>query len=181
MACFPTIVKNDVFVAKIRKNALYESPEGFCCGPRKPANPCHPGYNTTDSIEVLNALVIVPHGALWLENRHKIRWSGLSIKHSSSVVSSNFGNHSPHRSDEFSEILQKAIDRTGKIYVFLHTWFWTNTNLDMTRSQINHAFLFQRVIKILMARRMLKISIARCQIEPEIHSFSNNLYTGCFF
>ena len=43
MACFPAIVKNDVFVAKICKYALSESSEGFCCGPRKPANPCHPG------------------------------------------------------------------------------------------------------------------------------------------
>ena len=42
---FPAIVKNNVFVAKICKYALYESSEGFCCGARKPANPCHPGVN----------------------------------------------------------------------------------------------------------------------------------------
>ena len=41
----------------------------------------------------------------------------------------------------------------------------------MTRSQINHTFLFVRVIKILTACRILKISIARCQIEGEIQSF----------
>ena len=43
--------------------------------------------------------------------------------------------------------------------------------IDMTRSQINHAFLFHGVLKILTACRMLKILIARCQIEAEIHSF----------
>ena len=37
------IVKNDVFVAKICKYALYESSEGLFCAPRKPANFCHPG------------------------------------------------------------------------------------------------------------------------------------------
>ena len=42
---------------------------------------------------------------------------------------------------------------------------------DMTRSQINDTFLFQRVIKILTACRILQISIARCQIEGEIHNF----------
>ena len=36
-------VKNDVFVAKICKYALYESSEGLFCARRKPANPCHPG------------------------------------------------------------------------------------------------------------------------------------------
>ena len=41
----------------------------------------------------------------------------------------------------------------------------------MTGSEINHSFLFHRVLKILTACRMLKISIARCQIEPEIHTF----------
>ena len=40
----------------------------------------------------------------------------------------------------------------------------------MTRSEINHSFLFHGV-KILTACKMLKISIARCQIEPEIHIF----------
>ena len=43
--------------------------------------------------------------------------------------------------------------------------------LFMTGSEINHSFLFHCVIKILTACRILKISIARCQIEPEIHSF----------
>ena len=36
------IVKNDIFVAKICKYALYESSEGLFCAPRKPANFCHP-------------------------------------------------------------------------------------------------------------------------------------------
>ena len=52
MACFPAIVKNDVFVAKICKYALSESSEGFCSGPRKPVNPCHPAgthYNFSDT------------------------------------------------------------------------------------------------------------------------------------
>ena len=35
-------VKNDVFVAKICKYALYESSEGLFCAPRKAANFCHP-------------------------------------------------------------------------------------------------------------------------------------------
>ena len=42
IACFPSVVKNNVFVAKIWKYALYESLEGFCCAPRKSANPCYP-------------------------------------------------------------------------------------------------------------------------------------------
>ena len=41
-------VKNDVFVAKICKYALYESSEGLFCAPRKAANFCHPAvYGTT--------------------------------------------------------------------------------------------------------------------------------------
>ena len=43
--------------------------------------------------------------------------------------------------------------------------------LYMTSSQINDTFLFHRVLKILTAGRILQISIARCQIEAEIHSF----------
>ena len=39
-------VKNDVFVAKICKYALYESSEGLFCAPRKAANFCHPGCNS---------------------------------------------------------------------------------------------------------------------------------------
>ena len=41
-------VKNDVFVAKICKYALYESSEGFFCAPRKAANFCHPARKTMD-------------------------------------------------------------------------------------------------------------------------------------
>ena len=37
-------VKNDVFVAKICKYALYESSEGLFCAPRKAANFCHPEH-----------------------------------------------------------------------------------------------------------------------------------------
>merc|ERR1712015_214166 len=37
-------VKNDVFVAKICKYALYESSEGLFCAPRKAANFCHPAF-----------------------------------------------------------------------------------------------------------------------------------------
>ena len=44
-------------------------------------------------------------------------------------------------------------------------------DMDMTGSEINHSFLFHGVIKILTACGMLRISIARCQIEAEIHSF----------
>ena len=40
-------VKNDVFVAKICKYALYESSEGLFCAPQKPANFCHPGPRMT--------------------------------------------------------------------------------------------------------------------------------------
>ena len=39
-------VKNDVFVAKICKYALYESSEGLFCAPRKAANFCHPDCAT---------------------------------------------------------------------------------------------------------------------------------------
>ena len=46
-----------------------------------------------------------------------------------------------------------------------------NFPLHMTSSQINDTFLFHRVIKILTGGRILQISIARCQIEAEIHSF----------
>ena len=38
-------VKNDVFVAKICKYALYESSEGLFCAPRKAANFCHPEFD----------------------------------------------------------------------------------------------------------------------------------------
>ena len=44
-------------------------------------------------------------------------------------------------------------------------------NVYKTSSQINDTFLFHRVIKILTGGRILQISIARCQIEAEIHSF----------
>ena len=40
-------VKNDVFVAKICKYALYESSEGLFCARRKPANFCHPASLST--------------------------------------------------------------------------------------------------------------------------------------
>ena len=58
MACFPAIVKNEVFVAKICKYSLSESSEGFWCGPRKPTNPCHPGlhYNALLSDSADNCL-----------------------------------------------------------------------------------------------------------------------------
>ena len=49
---------------------------------------------------------------------------------------------------------------------------------DMTGSEINHSFLFQGVIKILTACGMLRISIARCRIEPEIHSFPTMYIMG---
>ena len=42
-------VKNDVFVAKICKYALYESSEGLFCAPRKAANFCHPGLITDEN------------------------------------------------------------------------------------------------------------------------------------
>ena len=38
-------LKNNVFVAKICKYALYESSEGLFCAPRKAANFCHPGHD----------------------------------------------------------------------------------------------------------------------------------------
>ena len=41
-------VKNDVFVAKICKYALYESSEGLFCAPRKAANFCHPAQSKRD-------------------------------------------------------------------------------------------------------------------------------------
>ena len=40
-------VKNDVFVAKMCKYALYESSEGLFCAPRKAANFCHPDCYTS--------------------------------------------------------------------------------------------------------------------------------------
>ena len=50
--------------------------------------------------------------------------------------------------------------------------------MDMTWSEINHSFLFHGVIKILTACGMLRISIARCQIEAEIHSFPTMYIMG---
>ena len=50
--------------------------------------------------------------------------------------------------------------------------------MNKTGSEINHAFLFHGVIKILTACRMPKISIARCQIEPKIHSFPTMYIMG---
>ena len=47
-----------------------------------------------------------------------------------------------------------------------------------TGSEINHSFLFHGVLKILTACGMLRISIARCQIEPEIHSFPTMYIMG---
>ena len=49
--------------------------------------------------------------------------------------------------------------------------FFGSCNNNMTSSQINDTFLFHRVLKILTGGRILQISIARCQIEAEIHSF----------
>ena len=48
----------------------------------------------------------------------------------------------------------------------------------MTGSEINHSFLFHGVLKNLTACGMLRISIARCQIEPEIHSFPTMYIMG---
>ena len=50
-------------------------------------------------------------------------------------------------------------------------------NVHMTRSQNNDTFLFQRVLKILTACRILQISIAWCHIEGEIHSFPTMYFT----
>ena len=49
---------------------------------------------------------------------------------------------------------------------------------DMTGSEINHSFLFHGVIKILTVCGMLRIPIARCQIEAEIHSFPTMYIMG---
>ena len=62
----------------------------------------------------------------------------------------------------------------SNIHYFVSLHWWSNSfhaHQHTTRSQINHVFLFHGFIKILTACRMLKISIARCQIKPEIHSF----------
>ena len=50
-------VKNDVFVAKICKYALYESSEGLFCARRKPANLCHPGPRAPPFILITGAVV----------------------------------------------------------------------------------------------------------------------------
>ena len=42
ISCFHSIVKSHNFVAKICKYCFDKCSEGFCCGCRKPANPCHP-------------------------------------------------------------------------------------------------------------------------------------------
>ena len=47
-------VKNDVFVAKICKYALYESSEGLFCAPRKAANFCHPVQNVQRTSKLLS-------------------------------------------------------------------------------------------------------------------------------
>ena len=51
-------------------------------------------------------------------------------------------------------------------------------HFHMTGSEINHLFLFHGVIKILTVCGMLRISIARCQIEAEIHSFPTMYIMG---
>ena len=53
-----------------------------------------------------------------------------------------------------------------------------SNSFDMTGSEINHSFLFHGVIKILTACGMLRILIARCQIEAEIHSFRTMYIMG---
>ena len=50
--------------------------------------------------------------------------------------------------------------------------------VDKTGPEINHSFLFHGVIKILTVCGMLRISIARCQIEAEIHSFPTMYIMG---
>ena len=54
----------------------------------------------------------------------------------------------------------------------------TFTKKGMTGSEINHSFLFHGVLKNLTACGMLRISIARCQIEAEIHSFPTMYIMG---
>ena len=46
------ILKDDVFVAKICKYALYENSEGLFCARRKPANFCHPGVVQYSAVAV---------------------------------------------------------------------------------------------------------------------------------
>ena len=54
----------------------------------------------------------------------------------------------------------------------------SSTKTDTTGSEINHSFLFHGVLKNLTACGMLRISIARCQIEAEIHSFPTMYIMG---
>ena len=81
MACFPAIVKNDVFVAKICKYALYERSEGFCCGTRNPANPCHPApgcfKNDFSKIRPAEPTMHQPWG--WFKRIPKYFWFQLSL------------------------------------------------------------------------------------------------------
>ena len=67
-------------------------------------------------------------------------------------------------------------------YTDLHctTFNHTRHNHYKTRSQINHELLFQCVSTILTTCGMLKISIARCQIEPvafhDVHHGRGDLF-----
>ena len=54
----------------------------------------------------------------------------------------------------------------------------TRTSWHMTGSEINHSFLFHGVLKNLAVCGVLRISIARCQIEAEIHSFPTMYIMG---
>ena len=51
----------------------------------------------------------------------------------------------------------------------------------ITQCQDEFRYLSGCVKKILTASRMLQISIARCQIEPEVHSFPTMYGKGGYY
>ena len=86
---FPSIVKTMLFVTKIHKyNLFWESLEGFYCGRRKPANPCHPidwfcrVFGEFDSLLpwTLNFfLFLAQWNGQWFLSRLVIGWSRLVV------------------------------------------------------------------------------------------------------
>ena len=101
------------------------------------------------------------------------------------LESTTFGN-SAWSKDTFQEVhksTKNTYQSTSFILVLLpflqeEEWVVQEENFVGTGSEINHSFLFHGVLKNLTACGMLRISIARCQIEPEIHSFPTMYIMG---
>ena len=81
IACFPSIIKYNVFVLKIWKYALNESTEGLFCSRRKPANHCHPGFTLCPwNFLVKNNQSVIKTSSLFCKQYwwHCFTWSQLA-------------------------------------------------------------------------------------------------------